>query len=200
MGMAKQYDRSELLNRAVELFRRQGFNGTSTADLVAELGINRKSMYAEFGSKQQLFEAVLAHYNENHLSEVLASLEADDAGLAAIRNAFRGYASASEGRMSGLGCLMCNTDVEGAALDAGSKRFVTAYLERITAAFRRALQNAKQNDEIDPAADPDSLAGFFTTLLLGFAASVRAEAAPEQVWAAYDFMDKWALNAVTVKN
>ena len=63
MGMAKQYDRSELLDCAVELFRRQGFNGTSTADLVAELGINRKSMYAEFGSKQQLFEAVLAHYN-----------------------------------------------------------------------------------------------------------------------------------------
>ena len=41
----------------MELFRRRGFNGTSTAELVAELGVNRKSMYAEFGSKQELFEA-----------------------------------------------------------------------------------------------------------------------------------------------
>ena len=52
MGRAKQYDRTNLLDRAVELFRRHGFNGTSTAELVAELGVNRKSMYAEFGSKQ----------------------------------------------------------------------------------------------------------------------------------------------------
>ena len=76
MSRPKQYDRTELLDRAVELFRRQGFNGTSTAELVSELGVNRKSMYAEFGSKQQLFEAVLEHYNENQLSRVLASLEA----------------------------------------------------------------------------------------------------------------------------
>ena len=90
MGMAKQYDRTELLDRAVELFRRQGYNGTSTADLVTELGVNRKSMYAEFGSKQQLFEAVLEHYNENQLSDVLSSLEAPDASLDAIRQSFRG--------------------------------------------------------------------------------------------------------------
>lgn len=57
MGRQKQYDRTELLDRAVELFRRQGFNGTTTAELVAELDVNRKSMYAEFGSKQELFEA-----------------------------------------------------------------------------------------------------------------------------------------------
>ena len=79
MGRSKQYDRTELLDRAVELFRRQGFNGTSTAELVAELGVNRKSMYAEFGSKQELFEATLEHYNAKHLTSVLAPLEAPDA-------------------------------------------------------------------------------------------------------------------------
>ena len=80
MGRTKQYDREELLDRAVELFRRQGFNGTSTAELVEELGVNRKSMYAEFGSKQELFERTLEHYNDNHLTRVLAPIEAADAG------------------------------------------------------------------------------------------------------------------------
>ena len=72
MGRAKQYERTDLLDRAVELFRRQGFNGTSTAELATELGVNRKSMYAEFGSKQALFEATLEHYDRFHLSRVLA--------------------------------------------------------------------------------------------------------------------------------
>ena len=129
MSRPKQYDRTELLNRAVELFRRQGFNGTSIAELVSELGVNRKSMYAEFGSKQQLFEAALEHYDSNHLTRVLAPLEAPSASLNGIRQAFHAYASASEGLFRGLGCLLCNTAVERSALDPGSGQFVAAYFE-----------------------------------------------------------------------
>ena len=184
MGRAKQYDRTELLDRAVELFRRQGFNGTSTAELVAELGVNRKSMYAEFGSTQDLFEATLEHYNHNHLSRVLAPLEAPDAGVEAIREAFAGYASASEGWFHGRGCLMCNTAVERGAIDPASGRFVAAYLERITQAFRNTLENGKRTGDLDETADPDELAAFFTTALIGVAACIRAEAPSEQVHAA----------------
>lgn len=186
MSRTKQYDRTELLNRAVELFRRQGFNGTSTAELVSELGVNRKSMYAEFGSKQKLFEATLEHYNSNHLARVLAPLEAPDASLDGIRQAFHSYASASEGMFRGLGCLLCNTAVERGALDPGSGRFVAAYFERITQAFQHALGNAQQNGEIDETVDLDEFAGFLTTVLIGMAASIRAEAPPEQLWATYN--------------
>jgi TetR/AcrR family transcriptional repressor of nem operon len=184
MSRAKQYDRTELLDRAVELFRRHGFNGTSTAELVAEFGVNRKSMYAEFGSKQQLFEATLEHYNRKHLTQMLAPLEAPDASLDGIRQAFYGYASASKGPFRGLGCLMCNTAVERGTLDSGSGRYVAMYLERLTRAFRHALSNAQQSGELDPMVDLDEMAGFLTTALLGVAASVRAEAPPAQIWAA----------------
>jgi len=184
MSQVKKYDRAELLDLAVELFRRQGFHGTSTAELVAELGVNRKSMYAEFGSKQGLFEATLEHYDRNHLSRVLAPIEAPDAGADAIRNAFAGYASASEGWFRGRGCLMCNTAVERAALDAGSRRYVDAYLARLTRAFRHALSNAQRAADIHHAADLDELAAFFTTALIGVAACIRAEAPPQQLRAA----------------
>ncbi|MDJ0953032.1 MAG: TetR/AcrR family transcriptional regulator [Acidimicrobiia bacterium] len=184
MGRTKQYERTELLDRAVELFRRQGFNGTSTAELVAELGVNRKSMYAEFGSKQGLFEAALERYNSKHLSGVLAPIEAADAGPDTIRKAFAGYASASEGWFFGRGCLMCNTAVERGALDPASGRYVAAYLDRIQRAFRNALENGVRSGEISESADLDQLAGFFTTALIGVAACIRAEAPPEQVHAA----------------
>lgn len=184
MGTPKQYDRTELLDTAIEMFRRQGFNGTSTAELVAELGVNRKSMYGEFGSKQGLFEAALERYDHKHLTDVLAPIEAPDAGADAIREAFAGYASAGTGWARGRGCLMCNTAVERGALDPGSGRYVAAYLERLARAFRHALANARLSGEIDPAADLDQLAAFFTTTLIGVAASIRAEAPPEQTQAA----------------
>jgi TetR/AcrR family transcriptional repressor of nem operon len=184
MSGAKQYDRTELLDRAIELFRVQGFTGTSTAELVAELGVNRKSMYAEFGSKQGLFEAALERYGQEHLSAVLAPIEAPDAALDAIREAFAGYASASDGWVSGRGCLMCNTAVERAALDPGAGRYVAAYLDRLTRAFRHALNNGQQSGQLDPHADLDELAAFFTMALIGVVACIRAEAPPEQVRAA----------------
>ena len=180
----KQYDRIELLDRAIELFRRQGFTATSTADLVDELGVNRKSMYAEFGSKQGLFEAALERYSRRHLSDVLAPIEAPDAGADEIREVFTSYGSASRGWARGRGCLMCNTAVERAALDPGAGRYVAAYLDRLTRAFHHALRNARRDAQIDPDADLDELAAFFTMSLVGVAAVIRAEAPPPVVQAA----------------
>lgn len=184
MGGAKKYNREDLLEQAIEIFRRQGYSGTSTAELVAELGVNRKSMYAEFGSKQALFEAALKRYSEVHLSRVLAPIEDPGADADTIREAFVGYASASNSRFNGLGCLMANTAVERAALDPGSARFVDAYLKRLNVGFRRALDNARNADDVSEHANLDDLAAFFAMSVVGMSALIRAKAPSDQVHAA----------------
>lgn len=183
MSGVKQYERDDLVHRAMDLFHRQGFNGTSTAELVEELGVNRKSMYAEFGSKQGLFEAALDHYNDTSLSAVLAGVEAPDAGLDAIRSTFAGFATASEDWAQGRGCLLCNTAVErGTLVDASGER-VDAYFDRLDTAFRNALTNGQRNGELTDAADVDELAAFFTMALIGVAASAKGRADPGQIHA-----------------
>ena len=184
MPSAKKYVRAELLERAIALFWRKGFNGTTTAELVAALGVNRKSMYAEFGSKQGLFEAALAHYDGHQLSMVLRRLEAPEASLDTIRGAFEGYARANEGRIRGLGCLLTNTAVDRGALEPSVGPFVDGYLARVAAAFRHALGRARAAGTLADTADVDQLAHFFTMSLVGMAALVRAEAPVEQTWAA----------------
>lgn len=123
-------------------------------------------------------------YERKHLSEVLAPVEAPEAGADAIREAFAGYAPAGEGWARGRGCLLCNTAVERAALDPSSGRHVAAYFDRLTRAFRDALGNAARRGEIRATADLDELAAFLTTSLIGVAACIRAEAPPGQVQAA----------------
>jgi len=184
MPSPKGYKREEVLDRAIELFRRQGYSATSTAELVEELGMNRKSMYAEFGSKQELFEAALDRYSEINLSRVLAPIEAREADAQSIRDAFLGYASASETKFRGLGCLMANTAVERAALDPGSAKYVDAYLDRLTKGFRNALQNAQGDGDVSKDANLDDLAAHFVNSVVGISALLRAKATPDQMYAA----------------
>ena len=114
---------------------------------------------------------------------MLAPVEAPDAGAEALRRAVASYADASSGWARGRGCLLCNTAVERGALAPASGRFVAAYLDRLTRAFR-ALGNARRSGDLDPVTDLDALAAFFSMALIGVAASIRAEAPAEQVRAA----------------
>ena len=54
-GRPREFDRELALLKARNLFWRQGYEGTSMSDLVAELGIASARIYKAFGSKEQLF-------------------------------------------------------------------------------------------------------------------------------------------------
>lgn len=178
MGRPKEFDRNQLVAKATELFHRLGFSATSTQQLVDHLGINRKSMYAEFGSKQGLFEAVLERYDELNIGNHFGPLETSSAGLLEIGEAIKSFARASRGKSAGLGCLLCNTAVERAANDDATRPFVDRYIRRLTNAFRNALENAQHSGEIGEEVDPIAQARFLTSASLGIAVLVRAKSAP----------------------
>ena len=60
MGRAKTYERTDVTRKAMELFWRFGYEATSTKALAKHMGINVYSLFAEFESKQGLYEAALA--------------------------------------------------------------------------------------------------------------------------------------------
>jgi AcrR family transcriptional regulator len=61
-GRPRSFDPETALDHALELFWRQGYEGTSVTELTAVMGINKPSMYAVFGNKEQLFAKVLDRY------------------------------------------------------------------------------------------------------------------------------------------
>ncbi|MEM7180371.1 MAG: TetR/AcrR family transcriptional regulator [Spirochaetota bacterium] len=188
MGRDKKYNRSELLDKAVALFWLKGFHATSTADLVEALGINRKSLYVEFSSKQGLFEAALEHYNTNYLNQIFSSFEGEKAaelGLDAIKAIFADLANAAEGDSYGIGCFLCNTASERASLDPEVGSHIDAYFERIEQNFSRILNDALKNKTLRSDLNIKNIAAFFTSSLLGVITSIRAKASVKQIWGTY---------------
>ena len=58
-GRPRAFDREAALETATRLFWRKGYAATSVSDLTEAMGIGPPSLYAAFGSKEELFSAVL---------------------------------------------------------------------------------------------------------------------------------------------
>src|SRR6202046_1234427 len=63
-GRPREFDRDQALERAMRLFWSRGYDAISMADLRAELGITQASLYAAFGSKEQLFRDAVDLYRQ----------------------------------------------------------------------------------------------------------------------------------------
>ena len=87
-GRPRAFDREAALDRALGLFWTQGFEGTSISDLTSALDINPPSLYAAFGSKEELFREALGLYMRDYgfpIAFQRAILEAKTALDAVVR-------------------------------------------------------------------------------------------------------------------
>ena len=176
MGRNKTYDRDVLIEKAMEIFRDHGFAGTSTQMLVEALGVNRYSVYAEFGSKQELFDAALKRYDEKVIQRSFGPLEGPGAGIAEVRALLEFFGNAKKSPALGRGCLLCNTAVEFGPDDPSGAGFVQRYFKRLSMAFKAALEHARSQGKLHQSVDPRTEADFFTACVLGLFVMLRAKA------------------------
>src|SRR5258708_20268255 len=62
-GRTRQFDVDEALDRALQVFWARGYEGATLPELTRAMGINRPSLYAGFGNKQQLFRQAINPYH-----------------------------------------------------------------------------------------------------------------------------------------
>ncbi|GCA97312.1 TetR/AcrR family transcriptional regulator [Mycolicibacterium sp. NCC-Tsukiji] len=62
MGRPREFNPEDVLDKAMTLFWEHGYDGVSISDLTSATGVNRRSLYAEFGSKEQLFYKAVDRY------------------------------------------------------------------------------------------------------------------------------------------
>lgn len=84
----KEFDRDTVLDKAMELFWRQGYQGTSIQALVEHVGINRASLYATFGDKHRLYLEAMDRYLDRIVAERLEIVQRPRATKEAIRQFF----------------------------------------------------------------------------------------------------------------
>ncbi len=173
MARQKEFDRDEVLEKAMNLFWYKGYEATSVQDLVERMGINRGSLYDTFGDKHSLYLAALDRYSKT-AAEQLQILEQTDAGLSAIYQFFHTLEAAFSTEEHCKGCLMANSMVELALHDPQTARKISAHLSRMETGFYQALLRAQAHGEIAAERNLQALARFLTSSVNGLSVMAKA--------------------------
>lgn len=174
MPWEKQFDRDEVLNKAMQAFWSRGFEATSMQDLVDCTGINRGSLYATYGDKRALFLAALRMYDERMRRKLLADLEARHGPREAIRRLFLAFVSQSSERSGNRGCFLTNTALELAAHDSEIRRIVARAQQQIEAFFAGMIKKGRAQKQIPAHVNPAEAARGLLASLIGLVVLTRS--------------------------
>lgn len=178
MGRPKKYNPDDVVDKALELFCRKGFYSTSTAAIIEQVGINKFSLYKEFGSNKQLFDRALVRYYEVSIEKNFAFLETTSAGIEDIRKCFLAFL---EDTSADPGCMLCNTATEFSNQDPASNPLLERYFKRIPNALLNALDNAVTAGHLIKSIDIQSTAYLLSSIIFGLMLQLRAKAVPDQL-------------------
>lgn len=161
MPRPRSHSRSALVDNAMKAFWKIGYQAVSMGDLVRETGVSRGGIYSDFAGKQELFHACLDHYQEAVVTPAFAQVEAEDAGIDAIRCYFDNLLSGFEAMEGfGIGCLVGNTLTQIDPSEEATQEKLQAHCTRLFNGFRKVLARENGPDGALSAAELDDLAHF----------------------------------------
>ena len=174
MGRHRQFDPDDVLDTALDVFWRQGFEGTSVADLTAATGVAAPGLYAAFGNKESLFFKALDRYQARWLADVACALSKPGARTAVEeflrRNAKALVEREHPGCMGINGAIACSAGAESVRVELVRRR------EGNEALLCQRLKRAKTEGDLPPDVTPEDLARYLTTVNQGMAVHAKSGA------------------------
>lgn len=168
MPRSPEFDRDEVLNKALDLFWSDGYEASSISKLLDVMELNRGSLYSAFRDKRSLFREVMLHYVNRATVWINKTLIEMPDPFEAFREFFY-EATLCEENGGTDGCLLFNTITEltntmpELADEAGD------YMFQIRELFVQRLNEAKDKNMLkDPDCDIDTQADFLLGILAGF--------------------------------
>ncbi|UOX90715.1 TetR/AcrR family transcriptional regulator [Amycolatopsis sp. FBCC-B4732] len=180
VGRPRAFDAEAAVQKAMVVFWEQGYDGASLTELTEAMGISRKSMYAAFGNKEDLFRLALQRYTEGPGAYIVEALQAPTAREVATLFLL-GSVRATTRPGFPAGCL----GVQG-ALAVGA----TGQVAHDTLAAWRALgqdylrerfKRAVEEGDLPADAEPELIARFVMTIANGMAVQAAGGATREDL-------------------
>jgi AcrR family transcriptional regulator len=179
-GRTRQFDVDETLDRALEVFWARGYEGATLPELTRAMGINRPSLYAAFGNKEQLFRKALARYQTGPMSFVAKAM-CKSTARSVVEAILSGFIKMQRDGDKVRGCLV----VSGALACGEQAETVRRELERlrqgVVTELGERFERAVQAGELRAGTDCATLARYIATVLNGLAVQSASGATEKEL-------------------
>lgn len=163
MGRPRSFDIDRALDRALQVFWRKGYEGTSLSDLTKAVGVNRPSLYAAFGDKETLFRKALDRYLDGPAAYTQEALK-ESTARAVIERLLRGAADLNAAPRNPGGCLMVQGALACNEAADPVRQELTACRAAGEVALRRRFQRAKSEGDLSTTVNPADLARYVAAI------------------------------------
>ncbi|GLY84084.1 TetR/AcrR family transcriptional regulator [Actinoallomurus iriomotensis] len=170
-GRPSSFDRDAVLDKAIRLFWRRGYEGTSVRDLSEELGIGAPSIYNAFGDKRRFFAEVLRVYDEKYGGFIDAALAEERTAKEAAARVFAEAPTRYSRRGLPTGCLIISGDAGTADVTVATQ--LRGIREAKVAAFADKIRADLSSGELPADTDAQALARYTMSTLSGIAQAAR---------------------------
>lgn len=173
IGRPKAFDKDRALLAAMRTFWAQGYEGTSIQDLVSATGVNKPSLYATFGCKEEIFRQAVELYDRVEGRATSQSLSAARTAREAVETMLRSNARAYAVNEGPRGCMIVLSSLLGAPENESVRAFLAANRGDGESMLRKRLSQGIAEGDLAPSADVRQLAAFYTTVLEGLSIQAR---------------------------
>jgi len=180
IGRPRTFDADQALDKAMKVFWEKGYEGSSLPELTDAMGMNRPSLYAVFGNKENLFRLALERYGATHDPLFDAALEQQTA-RAVVEHFLRGNADAQTEEENPHGCLVINGAL---ACSDDALPIRNSLIERRAAAEARLcarFDRAKAEGDLPADFCASQMARYVMTMSNGMAVQAAAGATRKQL-------------------
>lgn len=181
MPRTKQFNEAEVLEKAKNLFWKQGFHATSVQDLVNHLGINRASIYDTFGGKNQLYEAALLAYREENFDYLKKRLASFDSIKKGFHQLFSEAVKESLEDRDKKGCFVVNCTTEYLPKHAHILVDLLDNKANFQQIVAQTLQRGIDEKEFDKSLDTQATAAYLYTFFSGLKVISKVEKNHQQI-------------------
>src|ERR1700744_3952491 len=174
-GRPRAYEPEIALGKALALFRKDGFAGTSLDDLSAATGMNRPRLYGALGDKRDLYIKSYGRYRADARAKRIEIFRDE---LPIRKRLQRIYDVALDiyvgGEEGPRGCFTVMTAASEAIFDAEIRAMVLEGFFELDKAFANCFRRAVEKDELSQTSDPAVLAQLASATIHTLAIRARA--------------------------
>ena len=166
MARNVEFDEQLAVSKAMDVFWRKGYNGTTMRDLTEAMGINSSSLYNTIGDKHELFIRSLKHYTESRMSAALKQLEPIKSPIKAIEKFIQSSAYAITNEPDS--CLAIKTTFEVASTDMQVQQIIKADNDFTYNLLITLVERAIEKGEIKASQDAAMLTDYIINHFTGW--------------------------------